>query len=94
MAYELYSICIKEMGIEDAVSEPVIVSVGDTYPEEGSIEDNSTFYHFYPDEWAEVCQALEEGYAYEVEGDFTVENHGETPIAESQNPPDNETPSE
>jgi len=80
MAYELFSICIKEMGVDDALSEPVIISVGETYPEEGSDDDNATFYHFYPDEWNEVCQALSEGYAYEVEGDFTVENHGDTPI--------------
>lgn len=82
MAYQLYSICIKDMGIEDAVSEPVIISVGDTYPEEGSDDDNATFYHFYTDEWNEVCQALSEGYAYEVEGDFTVENHGDVPVEE------------
>lgn len=84
MAYELYNICIKEMGIEDAVSEPVIVSVGETYPDEGSEDDNITFYHFYPDEWEDVCRVLDEGYAYEVEGDFTVENHGDTPIVEEQ----------
>lgn len=85
MAYELYTICIKDMGIDDAVSEPVIISVGDTYPEEGSDDDNATFYHFYPDEWSELCKALEEGYAYEVEGDFSVENHGDTPIEELEN---------
>lgn len=84
MAYELYNICIKEMGIEDAVSEPVIVSVGETYPDEGSEDDNITFYHFYPDEWEDVCRVLDEGYAYEVEGDFTVESHGDTPIVEEQ----------
>jgi hypothetical protein len=94
MAYQLYSVCIKEMGIEDAVSEPVIVSAGDTYPEDGSDDDNATFYHFYTDEWNDVCQALEEGYAYEVEGDFTVENHGEAPIVETEENPDEQTPSE
>lgn len=82
MAYELYNICIKEMGIDDAELEPVVVSVGDTYPDEGSDDDNGTFYHFYPDEWEEVCKALEEGFAYEVEGDFTVENHGDEPTSE------------
>lgn len=79
MSYVLYNICIKEMGIDDAELEPVIVSVGDTYPEEGSEDDNATFYHFYVDEWDEVCIALDEGFAYEIEGDFTVENHGEAP---------------
>lgn len=83
MAYELYNICIKEMGIEDAVSEPVIVSVGETYPEENSDDDNLTFYHFYPEEWDELCKALDEGFAYEVEGDFTVENHGDQPLDEN-----------
>lgn len=80
MAYELFSVCIKEMSIPDAIIEPVIVSVGETYPAEGSDDDNATFYHFYPEEWNELCQALEDGYAYEVEGDFTVENHGEIPV--------------
>jgi hypothetical protein len=94
MAYELYSICIKEMGVEDAISEPVIISVGDTYPEEGGDDDNATFYHFYPDEWSELCKALEEGYAYEVEGDFTVENHGETPIEELGGDGEEETQTE
>lgn len=94
MAYQLYSVCIKEMGIEDAVSEPVIVSAGDTYPEDGSDDDNATFYHFYTDEWNEVCQALEEGYAYEVEGDFTVENHGDAPILEDEDVTGEQTPSE
>lgn len=90
MAYELYSICIKEMGIEDAIAEPVIVSVGDTYPEDGSDDDNMTYYHFYLEEWEEVCSVLNEGYAYEVEGDFTVENHGEVPVEDNpQNSEDN-----
>lgn len=79
MSYELYSICIKEMGSDEAVSEPVVVSVGDTYPEDGGQDDNATFYHFYPDEWEDVCKSLDEGYAFEVEGDFTVESHGDTP---------------
>lgn len=94
MAYELYSICIKEMGVEDAVSEPVLISVGDTYPEEGSDDDNATFYHFYPDEWKEVCQILEEGYAYEVEGDFTVESHGDTPIQDTEDGGEEQTQTE
>ena len=92
MPYEIYEVCVKYTLPEDAIAFPVYVSVGDEVPEENSEDDQATFYHFDEAEWEEVCKMLDAGEPCEVEGEFTVENHGLDPLVEEEENPDEQPP--
>lgn len=78
MNYEIYEVVIR--WLDDLEGEPIatLVSVGEDQPIEGSEDDEDTFYHFFPDEWEDVCEELRSGIRPIIEeGEFRLENHGD-----------------
>ena len=77
MNYEMFEVVIQLIDVEGDEPEGMIVSVGEEQPDEGSEDDLSCFYHFFPDEWEDVCATLKSGFKHKVAGEFTVLNHGD-----------------
>ena len=59
--YQMYDIVIRFTEDQDGEEYIATVTVGDDGPEEGSEDDESTFFHFQPDEWESLQDNFEFG---------------------------------
>jgi hypothetical protein len=90
MDYQIYEVVIRYLDTPDEEPHAVLVSVGEDQPEEGGEDDEACFYHFFPFEWEDLCKTIKEGFRYDVDGEFRVENHGDEYIEDLASEPDDE----
>ncbi len=90
MDYQIYEVVIRYLDTPDEEPHAVLVSVGDNQPDEGSEDDEACFYHFFPDEWADVCKTIKAGFRHDVDEEFRVENHGDEYVEDLASEPDEE----